>query len=341
MLRIAILVFCVFTLCVSPFGATPARAEPPAYQTSWKRTVKGWLRKKIAKEEDIAVYGLELEPTWRQAGVDRDIVVLVHGFNSKLKSNNAVLRGVHRAGNACGWFHYPNDQALDSSARLLSHVLKQFKAAHPDHRIALIAHSMGGLVARACIENPDLDPGNVSRLLMIAPPNHGTFLTCFAIGTDVWEHTTNREGGGPIDRFRASFADGLCEAKEDLEPDSPFLERLNARERNPKVQYTVFLGTGALLRDRDLKWLRRGARWGTKIPLIGDKFDKWESQLADFDEVLMGKGDGIVAVRRGYLPGVKDTRVFNFRHLSVTGEPKSDAIRAVHQAILNRLAQTR
>ena len=77
---------------------------------------------------------------------------------------------------------------------------------------------MGGLVARACIEDPRYDPGNVERLIMIAPPTHGTLIAHFAVGTDLWEHWLARQDGGPWRRMRDSIVDGLGEAADDLVP---------------------------------------------------------------------------------------------------------------------------
>jgi pimeloyl-ACP methyl ester carboxylesterase len=316
-----------------------AAAETPVQPVSTKRKVKTWLRDKIARDEDLAGYGIALDRNWREVDAERDIVLLVHGFNSEPQHNDEVLKPIRAAGFACGWFRYPNDHAIERSGDLLAEELREFRTQHPERRIALVAHSMGGLVARACIEDSSLDPGNVHRLIMIAPPTKGTFLANYAIGTDLWEHGLGKDKGGPIDRVRASFADGLCEAIEDLKPGSECLRRLNARPRNARVAYTVFLGTGALMYDSDLKWLRRAARWGGKTPLIGRQIDSAALTLHDLDEVLAGKGDGVVAVRRGYLPGVKDTVVYNFRHLSITGPPDSEAVREVHAAVLERLGQ--
>ena len=91
---------------------------------------------------------------------------------------------------------------------------------------------MGSLVARACIEDPLYDPGNVERLIMIAPPTHGTLIAHFAVGTDVWEHWLSRRDGGPWRRTRDSIVDGLGEAADDLCPNSDFL----ARAERPPAQ---------------------------------------------------------------------------------------------------------
>ena len=57
--------------------------------------------------------------------------------------------------------------------------------------------------------------------------------------------------------------------------------------------------------------------------------ERLEALLDDMDELVEGKGDGVVAVARGRLEGVTDTLVLPFGHLSVTGEPATDVVRQV------------
>jgi hypothetical protein len=193
---------------------------------------------------------------------------------------------------------------------------------------------MGGLVARACVENPALAPGNVERLVMIAPPTHGTLLARFAVGTDLCEHFLKWKGGGPIDRVRAAIVDGLGEATEDLEPGSPFLARLNARPRNPRVEYSIFLGTGGKVQRWELDLARKAIRYCGKIPFLDEPAAKLDRLLGDLDEIVRGAGDGVVAVKRGRLKGVADTVILPFAHLSVMGPAGGPRVR---KAVLERL----
>ena len=65
--------------------------------------------------------------------------------------------------------------------------------------------------------------------------------------------------------------------------------------------------------------------------------ERLEAILDDIDELVEGKGDGVVAVKRGRLDGVADTLVMPFGHMAVTGEPTSDELRDVQQAVLERV----
>jgi hypothetical protein len=197
---------------------------------------------------------------------------------------------------------------------------------------------MGGLVARACLEDALYDPGNVDRLIMIAPPTHGTLIAHFAIGTDLWEHWLSRKSGGPWRRTRDSIVDGLGEAADDLCPNSEFLQALNGRRRNPRVKYSILLGTGACFDEGQVAWIRKSVcEQVAKLPGGDSCAQRLSAILGDIDELVDGKGDGVVAVKRGRLDGVSDTLVMPFGHLSVTGEPQNDVLRNVQQEVLERV----
>ena len=100
---------------------------------------------------------------------------------------------------------------------------------------------MGGLVARACLEEARLAPGNVDRLIMVSPPNHGTNLALFAVGTDLWEHWVNRarwfhHGNVFTTRSPMAWAKRLPNSAQ----ESEFLMTLNARPRETLTSLTQF-----------------------------------------------------------------------------------------------------
>jgi pimeloyl-ACP methyl ester carboxylesterase len=299
---------------------------------------RNWFRKKFVCETDYARYGLKLDDDSDPAHLDKRVVILVHGFNSTPLQNEAMLKSIRSAGLPCGTFAYPNDHTILSSAQMLSNDLRRLGQLHPRCRVVLVCHSMGSLVARACIEDPLYDPGNVERLIMIAPPTHGTLIAHFAVGSDLWEHWLSRRDGGPWRRTRDSIVDGLGEAADDLCPSSSFLHDLNARPRNPRVQYSIFLGTSARFSEAQLVWIRDSlCNQLAKLPGCEGSVEHLEAILNDIDELVEGKGDGVVAVKRGRLDGVSDTLIMPFGHLAVTGEPSNDALRNVQRAVVERL----
>jgi pimeloyl-ACP methyl ester carboxylesterase len=299
------------------------------------------LRDSVYNQNDDARYGLHLDKHWQRASARSPhlpVVVLIHGFNSTAAHNAPIMAPVHAAGFPAGSFSYPNDWSLADSAALLSRQLKAFAKAHPERKIALVTHSMGGLVARACVEDPQLDPGDVTRLVMVAPPSHGTLMAHTAIGADLWEHWLARRDGDGWSRWRDSIVDGLGEAADDLVPGSPFLKKLNARPRNPRVRYSIFLGTRSPLSADDMIYVRWTLhRAGSRVEGLRHFVNPLDRIVSDMDEVVDGKGDGVVAVKRGRLDGVTDVALLPFDHLSCATEPDDAAVRRLQAEILRRL----
>jgi pimeloyl-ACP methyl ester carboxylesterase len=342
---------------VIALSANGARAEIPAESTangldcrsteailleatheSFGGRTRNWLRRKFVCEDDLACFQVAVDGPWQKTAGDRPVVIVVHGYNSSPTRNQAMVGAIADAGFPCGTFAYPNDYSIAASAQLLSSQLRQFARTYPGRQVNLVCHSMGGLVARACVEDALYDPGNVDRLIMIAPPNSGTVIAHFAMGTDLWEHWLARRDGNPWRRLHDSVVDGLGEAADDLCPGSPFLGELNARPRNPRVAYSVILGTGARMSEAELEWVRESVLERlAQVPGAKPSAIRLQRMLSDIDELVEGKGDGVVAVDRGRLAGVSDTLVLPFGHLAVTGEPSTDVVRDVQAAVLDRL----
>jgi hypothetical protein len=73
------------------------------------------------------------------------------------------------------------------------------------------------------------------------------------------------------------------------------------------------------------------------VPGANGGAERLAAILSDIDEVVEGKGDGIVAVKRGRLEGVADTLVMPFGHMAVTGKPCNETLRQVQQIVLQRV----
>ena len=299
------------------------------------RDIKEQIRERARGETDN--YGLRLDEDWLQAADGRPCIVLVHGYNAIPGSLSGLHARLRDEGWSCAVFSYPDDGPIDESAALLARELEGIRRDHPDRNVAVIAHSMGGLVARAVIEDADLDPGNVRRLIMVCTPNQGSMLAHFPGGFDCLDHLKDGPDEGESFFVRAA-ADGFNEAASDLRPESEFLRQLNARERNPGVQYTLLLGTKAPLSDAELDEFRRViASAVERSRLLRFVSPRIEEPLADLDELLDGRGDGAVAVKRGRLDGVEHTRLLPVTHLTITRRADDPAAEELLDAILSRL----
>jgi pimeloyl-ACP methyl ester carboxylesterase len=289
----------------------------------------------LAKPRD---YGIRLDKDWQKTPVDKPIVLLVPGFQASHDSMEATAKQLQKLGYLTATCSYPNDQPIDDSARLLANALKRIAEQQPKRQVRLVAYSMGGLVARRVIEDPELDPGNVKQLVMVAVPNQGSRLACLGFAVELWEHGFESKEGNMFRRFYASIEDGLGEADEDLSPESIFLRDLNARPRNPKVAYSILLGSGGFL-TRDAvnllrEQLKKDARENRLLQFLRPKLDRW---LADLDEVIADKGDGAVALSRGKLAGVDDVVTLDINHLSINRDPQTAGERRLLEEIGKRL----
>ena len=76
------------------------------------------------------------------------------------------------------------------------------------------------------------------------------------------------------------------------------------------------------------------SRW---VRLLGARANRW---LEDLDEVVDGRGDGAVSLRRGRLQGVEDTLVLPFGHLSQLGLSGGRDEKRIHRELLTRLKES-
>ena len=141
-------------------------------------------------------------------------------------------------------------------------------------------------------------------------------------------------------RFYAAIEDGLGEAYDELMPGSEFLTRLNARPRNPKIQYSLLLGSGGLLDDAAVEAMRRALKRAGEsnrfVKFLGPRLD---AALADLDEVKRGRGDGAVSIARGRLAGVEDVVVLPFNHLTMIISDATAAEKRLRREIIMRLTR--
>jgi hypothetical protein len=173
--------------------------------------------------------------------------------------------------------------------------------------------------------------------MMIAPPSQGTSCAYIVWSGDLWEHFIHTHDHNLLDDAYASLEDGLGEGREDLKPDSEFLHQLNARERNPRVRYSMFVGDGSrFTRDQLAAFRRLLAKSAEADSFLAIMEPALQRALDDFEDSAQ-PGDGVVSIARAHLDGVSDTVVLGFDHWNSVGEPKCEAVAALHQEILKRL----
>ncbi len=304
-------------------------------QRQFRESVVG-LRNKFCSR-DPKEYGLFFHRENRTLQEDQQIVLLVPGYQAKKNSAKPLVDYLQTKGFVVATFAYPNDQPIKDSAKLLVRDLQNLASQFPKREIRVISHSMGSLVVRWVVENPELDPGNIKQLIMVAPPNQGSQLAYFGFALEMWEHLVDSKAKDLCEVVYAAIEDGLDEASEDLQPGSIFLQELNSKERNQGIQYSILLGNRGLVKRPFLTRLRKKIQGASEIRLVRFFGPKLDLILADMDEVVDGKGDSAVSLERGRLPGVADIQILLFDHQAISRSPKTDGEQRLRREILKRL----
>jgi pimeloyl-ACP methyl ester carboxylesterase len=233
----------------------------------------------------------------------RPVVVLIHGLDSGTGYWDDLAPLVEGAGYAVARLNYPNDQPLAESATVLAREVAALRSRHPRVSIDIVAHSMGAMIARAYVEGDDY-PGGVRRLIMLAPPNHGSCYSRFSLPTefiehaDLWYHDSDW-------RWTWWVHDGLGEARNDLTPGSDFLAGLNARPRRAGVKYTIVAGNRSCGWRYTANAMRGAAEWLPDWQWTRAAEQRVVS-LAGKVEGQTGGSDGLVWLDSVRLEGVDD-----------------------------------
>ncbi len=245
------------------------------------------------------LYGLKsLDPNQGEAShAASNPLVLIHGLDEPGLVWNQLIPALEAAGYWVLTFTYPNDQEVGKSSAFLLSELKGYSLFR-GQRLTLIAHSMGGLVARNMLTDPNLGyedlelegavPG-VERLIMVGTPNHGSQMARFRFVTEIrdqyhqWRH-------GNVSLVHG-LMDGAGEAGIDLLPGSRFLNGLNLRPHPQGVRYDLIAGVF-------IPWYMEEIK--DTLGMGGDGVGGLSRQSGAFRQKVVGVtallGDGLVPV---------------------------------------------
>jgi pimeloyl-ACP methyl ester carboxylesterase len=270
-------------------------------------------------------------------------VILIHGLDDPGKVWMNLAPALAAEGCNVWEMSYPNDQPIAISARLFFDELGGFKE-FGTNRISIVAHSMGGLVSREMLTNPDLlyiekartgEVPEVVDLIMVGTPNHGSELARFSVFTefrDQWINATEGKG-----HWLKWILDGAGEAKIDLLPDSNFLTRLNSRPQPVGVKMSVIAGVASPWYEDDINEF---------VDSIQDEVSENEHQMLGelkkfLKSVSDSLGDGLVTVSSSRLDGVPH-RIVRGTHLSMIRNvsEQSERIPPAVPLIVERLKQS-
>jgi pimeloyl-ACP methyl ester carboxylesterase len=309
-------------------GDVAIRAEGDVLTLSWAAAA-GWrehlhaLAGTIGGEAALArrIYGVRPRSSYRPNDPKRPTVLLVHGMNSASGCFVHMVPILERAGFGVVLYDFPDNKDLDETCPQFVQDLKAFRDRAGERRPwSIVAHSMGGLVARWHVEGETFAE-DVDRLILIAPPNEGSALAK-AQSLIQWIENVSLANSGRSGGL-LELSEGLGAAAEDLAPRSAFLRALNARPRREGVAYHILAGDVGFLGREASRELRRAlddVRGSAGI--LGRIAALAVADIPAVLEVLSdGTGDGAVAVAATRLAGAPEPVVLHANHVELIRGP--------------------
>lgn len=287
------------------FDRAALRRKNKAVRAQWRQFIRDTFPDQAALAD--LHYTLRLhEPINTSADPDH-VVVLVHGLDEPGFVWNDLRPTLLEQGYRVGELVYPNDQTITDSTALLARELATLHNAGVTH-ITLIAHSMGGLVCRDLLTDPQYLANQnqrpaVDRLIMIGTPNYGSEVAHLRGFSELRDHAVQMFSGDGM--LFGAVLDGAGEAMIDLLPHSDFLTALNNRPHPENIPYTIIAGSASPI-DADLIRADR---------ILGQRAKNDLLSLVD------GVGDGAVSIRSAQLAGVHDFHLVSANHLSLIRHP--------------------
>ena len=154
---------------------------------------------------------------------NRGTVVLVHGLAGSRLDMWPISRRLGRLGfTVDNWGYRSLGKSIEAHAARLAELLERIDRQADDEKFYLVTHSMGGIIARTVFEEYTFP--NLERVVMLAPPNHGSHVARKIAPYVGWLTPSLQQlsdaPGSYVNRLSRSldhnhFALGIIEAKKD------------------------------------------------------------------------------------------------------------------------------
>lgn len=308
-------------------GDFVVRIEPQALglhrAEEWANRVRRLAQFVERDAERRSAYGMRALESYRPNDPNRPTICLVHGLNSSSRGFVHMIPPLEEAGYGVVVYDYPYNRNLTESSSRFATDWQAFRKRTGERRPwAIVAHSMGALVARSFVEDTKHPIAEISTLIMVAPVNQGsslakaqTFLQLLHGVQAVYNKQTNEA--------LAQLGDGLGEAARDITPGSAFLTALNRRPRRDGVSYHIIAGDVGIVPEDTRRQLERQIDAMRREKGLLGGFTRFATAdlSARLDEISDGYGDGCVSVARSRIDGVTDHVVLHANHAELIRAP--------------------
>jgi pimeloyl-ACP methyl ester carboxylesterase len=164
-------------------------------------------------------------------------VLFIHGISGSPRDWRYLSQHIDRRRFQCWFYYYPTGTRLDTTADLLHEKIEYLYDTLEFKRLYVVAHSMGGLVARAFIDRQIRD-------------NDAAYIPAFITISTPW-------GGDKSARLGVKTAPVTVDSWNDIAAGSPFIENLHRTSLPDHLRFHLFYSYGG---NKRVYW---GANDGT------------------------------------------------------------------------------
>jgi pimeloyl-ACP methyl ester carboxylesterase len=231
----------------------------------------------------------------------RRVVVLIHGLDESGDVWRDLAPALDAHGHAVVRFDYPCNQAIAKSTDLLASQLRLLRSRGVE-QIDIVAHSMGGLIARDVLTRPGVYAGDgrndgslpdVDRVIMLGTPHTGSPWACLEPLGQAINMADRAISSREVSALLGFVSEGDGQAGRDLMPRSSFLIDLNARGVPTNVRFISIVGSFPIEMDRVAA---RVTPWAARV-LGAPRAALWTSALTTRTAQARAMlGDGVVSI---------------------------------------------
>lgn len=159
-------------------------------------------------------------------------ILFVHGAAGSPQDWRYFINHIDRSRYQPWIFYYPSGARLDTISFLLQAKLYELYRKYEFESLYVVAHSMGGLVARSAIIEKNNFTDSIKLFVSISTP---------------W-------GGEKRAKTGVENSPAVIPSWKDVEPDSEFIKRIFATKIDPSIRYYLFFGHkggGSLFRQNN------------------------------------------------------------------------------------------